>query len=469
MLTLTDLSERLDKKNKELKAASDLVLEQPQITAEDRQRVDDLAAEVDKLQADYEWALKLDNRMKAREQFLDEPRDTSVPVAPQLSNSAVARDPELDAAGGFRDIRDFMLAVTKSEKRMDNRLIPLIVDSNATLMNTAGSDEQMTVSDPYGGFLIPHILLPRLLKVDPEVDPTVNLVQNIPMAGPMVSIPARVDKTHYVATDAAATPQSYVGGIRVLFKSETQDASSSRIQFERVELHAHTAMGLVYATEEILQDSPQSMTAIINDGFRTQWNAKMFEYKLVGTGANQPEGILNAPSLVQVTRTASGQIVGQDVINIRERVWGYQNAIWLASYSAMAQLMETEIAFSSIPLFRPGSRTPGWGDNTSDDKPDMLLGRPIFFTEQCKTLGTAGDLICANWREYLWGSRQGEQMAESIHVRFAANERAFRFTWRGDGRTWWRSPLQLRNDTTTPSSPFSTGYTLSPYVTLTTA
>ncbi len=66
--------------------------------------------------------------------------------------------------------------------------------------------------------------------------------------------------------------------------------------------------------------------------------------------------------------------------------------------------------------------------------------------------------MCVNWGEYLVGTLQGIQMAESIHVRFENNERAFRITIRQGGEPWWRSDMTPVNSTAT----------LSPYVALAT-
>jgi hypothetical protein len=49
-----------------------------------------------------------------------------------------------------------------------------------------------------------------------------------------------------------------------------------------------------------------------------------------------------------------------------------------------------------------------------------------------------------NWSQYLEGTLQGLQSDESIHVRFLANERTFRFYLRNDGRGWWKSALTPR-------------------------
>ena len=83
------------------------------------------------------------------------------------------------------------------------------------------------------------------------------------------------------------------------------------------------------------------------------------------------------------------------------------------------------------------------------------MGKPIFFIEDCSALGDKGDIICGNWSQYLEGFRGGMDFAESMHVRFEYNERAFRVVTRNDGAPWWRTAL-------TPKK----GNTRSPFVTL---
>jgi len=83
----------------------------------------------------------------------------------------------------------------------------------------------------------------------------------------------------------------------------------------------------------------------------------------------------------------------------------------------------------------------------------MILGRPAYRVEQCAGLGTSGDIVLANWSQYLDSTYQPVEGVSSIHVRYLANETAFRFYTRNDGAAWWRSPLRPRNSSTT-LSPF---------------
>ena len=132
---------------------------------------------------------------------------------------------------------------------------------------------------------------------------------------------------------------------------------------------------------------------------------------------------------------------------MRARAYNYGNSIWIANHDTLVTLMGIYIPFSTIsaqPLFSPGNGT---------DKPDTLLGRPIYFSEYASTLADSGDLILADFSQYLEGSYQGMQSASSMHVRFLNHENAFKFWERCDGKSWWRSALTPQNGAAT-LSPF---------------
>lgn len=344
-----------------------------------------------------------------------------------------------DPKRGFKTPREFFVAVMQATIRgeTDDERLLYLRDKQAT----AGSDEAGTYAAPYGGFLVPAGFLPNLLSLAAEADPTAGRTTQIPMAAAKVSIPARTDKNHTTSVS---------GGLRVYRRSEAGTVDPSRMEFEQVELTATPLMGLSYATEELLVDSPISFAALIEAGFRTEYPAKILDEKLNGTGAGQMEGALKAPCLISITKEtgqAADTIVYQNLIKMRARCWGYGNAIWLYNQDTLPQLMQLV-----IPVGVGG--VPVWQGSAREGEPDTIFGRPAIETEYCPKLGDAGDILLGNWSQYLEGTYQPLESAESIHVRFIYNERTFRFTMRNDGRCWWRSAL----------TPKKSGDTLSPFV-----
>jgi len=350
-----------------------------------------------------------------------------------------------DPNKGFKSPREFMVAVMQAStegRTEDERLLFLRADESLKRHATVGSDEAGTYSDPYGNFLVPEGFSPNLLQTKAEVDPIGSRVTNVPMTAPSVKIPARVDKTH---------TNSVSGGFRVYRRAETEDVTPSRAQYEMVHLSATPLMGISYATEELMTDSPITYAALIEAGFRTEFKSKLINERLNGTGVGQFTGVLNCGAIIEVsaeTGQAADTIVWENVRNMRARCWDYANAVWLYNHDCLPQLMSMY-----MPIGTAGVAM--WQNSAREGEPDRLLGRPAIATEYLPTVGDAGDLLLAVWSEFLEGTYQQVEGAESIHVRFLYNERTFRFTMRNDGGPWWHSTLTPKN-----------GATLSPFVKL---
>ena len=403
---------------------------------------DNLTEAQEKDYAAYEGELESLNAKIAREEKLVEAERTMAAVpdrnrdTQQEANDRIGKieDNQMkDPMKGFKSPRDFFGSVIKARHgNVDSRLKPL--------QSAAGSDEHSTQDDAYGGFLVPEAMLPEMLKTDPEPDPMLGRLTNIPMNAPIVNINARVDKNH---------SSSVSGGLTVARNMETQSTSSSRMQFEKVKLEAYSLFGLTYATEELLSDSPMTIAALLQNGFRDEFTSHMINERLNGTGTGEHMGIMNSPALVSVAKETSqtaDTIVIDNIIKMRSRCWGYNNAVWLANHDCVPQLFQSNLASGSAGaiFYQPSLQA---------DMPDMLLGRPIYYTEYCKTIGDKGDIVLGNWTQYLEGLYQPLQSAESVHVRFLNNERAFRLSLRNAGAPWWRTALTPKNSSNT-LSPF---------------
>jgi len=346
---------------------------------------------------------------------------------------------EDDPNCGYATPREFLMDVMQTTQF---RTEP---SAQLKFLAAAGSDENSTQSDRYGGFLIPEGMAPGMLSIGAEGDPTAGRVTPVAMTSPVVRFNARVDKNHSTSVS---------GGLTVSRRAETQSPTASRMEFEQVKLEATGLFGLSYASEELLERSPISFVSILEAGFGTEFGSKMLKEKISGTGVGEALGILNSDATISVAKESAQSadtINGTNIIKMRSRAYNYSNCIWLANHDTYTQLVAAHTALTNddYPLFVHGNGT---------DVPDTLLGRPIFFTEYAKTLGDKGDLILADWSQYLWGTLGGTnpRRADSMHVRFLNHERTFKFWLHNDGQPWWRSAL----------TPVESSTTLSPFVVL---
>lgn len=419
----------------------DALLAKPELTEDESAEHDKLVAEADSINAKIgRVKAQIERQKQADKEAADLAANPTSNRRSQPDTAANTRittklASEDDPAKGFKTPRDYMTAVMNHGlgRKMDERLKPL-------QQATVGSDEQSGADNNYGGFLIPEAFSPDFLQVMPESDPMAGRVRSVPMDSPTVKFGARVDKNHST---------SVTGGLTVSRKAETVAATASRMQVEPVELTAFSLFGLAYATEEILVDSPRSFAALIAAGFSDEFTSKIIDERLNGTGVGEFLGVLNSPCLI--TQDAEGgqsadTIVYENVIKMRSRCWGYGSAIWLANHDTLPQLMllNQSVGTGGVPVWQPSAR---------EDYPDTLLGRPLIFTEYCQTVGAVGDLVCGNFMEYLEGTYQPLQSAESMHVRFINHERTFKFWLRNAGAPWWKSALTPKNSSTT-LSPF---------------
>lgn len=440
------------------------------LTAEPQKEYDDLRAQMGVL----ETSIKREEEHELAERHATPVSRTPADGADRPRVGRVGDGTAADPARGFRNHREFLMAVvdnrgvTLQEQVSDERLRPLaVVDDEGKNKGelafalpsafapvkgpraAAGSDEQGEYADQYGGFsLVASRLAPRPL-IGFEGDPTEGRVEQIPMETPMVEMEAAVDKDHTTSVS---------GGLTITRRAETAAMAASRQKIEMITLKASGSYGLSFATEELLADSPTSWIARLSNSFDRQWAAFALQEKLRGVGGAERLGVLTAldgsaaggPTISIAKEAAQGvgskTIISQNVLKMRAQCWGYGEAIWLANHDTYPQL-----AVLSIAVGVAGGLV--YQQSLTEDRPDMLLGRPIFYTEYASTVGAQGDLILGNWSQFMDGVYQPIQGAESVHVRFLNNERALRFTKRDCGAPSWRTPLTPAKSTS-KLSPF---------------
>lgn len=225
-----------------------------------------------------------------------------------------------------------------------------------------------------------------------------------------------------------------------------------------MELSLKKLIGLCYATDELLQDAA-ALESVIMQGFSEEFAFLLDEALYNGTGAGQPLGVMTSPALVSVARTTALHVWSEDVINMWARCWAKSrvNAVWFVNQAVEPELhrmnLGTGVAGAGVVMtYMP----PG---GLSQSPYGTLFGRPVIPIEQAQALGTTGDIMLADFGEYIMIEKGGMQNASSIHVRFINDETTFRFVMRVDGQPAWNAPL----------TPFrGAAGTLSPFVVLTT-
>jgi HK97 family phage major capsid protein len=333
----------------------------------------------------------------------------------------------------FETSRDFFSAVLRSSvtKQADPRF--------AQYRAATGLSEAVP-SD--GGFLLPENVVseiyqaPRMIggNVLPKID-MLPLTQ-----GNSAKIPAADASSH--------ASGSVAGGIISYWGNEAPTMTASKPQFRQMSLELNKVYGLVYVTDDMLEDMDM-MAAYINKNVPKAIELNIEDKIFNGTGKGQPLGILKSPCLVSQAKTTSQTketITALNLFNMysRQLAGTVGNSVWYYNQDALPQLMT--LTQGNVNLWLPGGQI-------KDAPYGMLLGRPMFPSEYCATLGTVGDIILADMSQYQGIEKKGIKSNVSIHVEFLTDQSVFKFSKRFDGQPKLDKAITPLNSAVT-QSPF---------------
>ena len=292
-----------------------------------------------------------------------------------------------------------------------------------------------------GGFLVPTEFLADMQSVMAEtaiVRPRATIIR---MRRRSIQIPV-LDQT-----GTTSSRPHWFGGMVFYWAEEASAKTITNATFRQVDLTAHKLIGYTRASDELLDDSAISLSDFlagpVGMAGGISWNE---DYTFInGTGAGQPLGVIPAPATITVNRAAANAISFADLANMMENFLPTGRGVWLITQSALSDIIQM-----SGPT---GNASYIWQPNARDGIPGSLLGFPVIWTEKCPRIGTAGDVILADWRFYLIGDRQATTIESTEYDQWAYDQTSWRAVHRVDGQPWLSAPLTYY-DGTTQVSPF---------------
>lgn len=332
-----------------------------------------------------------------------------------------------DPRAGFKNFGDFALAVKDAcqpGKRPDDRL--------ALMMKTPAGLNETTSAE--GGFLVPLEYSRKILERVFAANNLLAMTDGYTVAGNSIAFPRNAETSR--------ANGSRWGGVRAHWKSEGDQAAASMPTFGRLTLTLHKLLVMAFASDELLADTQgvvleQYLTRVAGD----EINFVVSDAIINGTGTGQPQGILGADCLVTVDAEVDqdpATLTANNILAMWSRLFApcRAHAVWLINQDVEPQLHAMTVGTGSAAVL--GYLPPGGLSN----KPyATLLGRPVLPVEWCPTLGTTGDILLADLRQYVTATRGLVESALSIHLRFDYDESTFRFVFRVDGQPWWSAAL----------------------------
>lgn len=327
----------------------------------------------------------------------------------------------------FKSLGHFMYDVRAARTRMSDALEKYSVAMKAI----SGEGEQVQAD---GGFLAPATFSNTLLEKSLNGS-FLQRCMSIPCAGPMVRVPAVVDDTRKPGT-------VMYGGVTTAYVPEGGAyPASGKVQVAMVELKPQKLVSKVAITEELLEDNAISAEGLVNRVVPEAIRLVREQKVLFGTGSGEPLGAFglvdgtSTKCAVAVTRSGANTIAIGDLTGMSAALYGpsVPNAIWLYNrpkcYGQLRQL-----AISNY----------GQGRQIDQKWAESFEGMPAESSiHAMNDMGTAGDIMLADFSQYILATKGGVRSKVSLELRFDYGENVYCFVIREDGQPWWKSALRI--------------------------
>jgi HK97 family phage major capsid protein len=250
-----------------------------------------------------------------------------------------------------------------------------------------------------GGFLVPWVLTEKVLNYTAAaiVRPRATVV-------PMTSLQQAVPSLS--AFDESDGAQA-LGGMKFSVVEEGDAIPATAPAFDRLQLEARKYGGYLQdVPAELLSDASSAMGdllgRIIAEGYGW-WEDELW---INGTGAGQPQGLVNAPGAYTVNRAADGAVGLTDLAAMMEALHPQAErgaACWLVNSQVFDGLLTLSLGVGDSPsdTYVPASEWL-WFDTAAGCW--RLIGLPCFPHDHNPALGDPGDCMLADLGQYLIGS-----------------------------------------------------------------
>ncbi len=305
------------------------------------------------------------------------------------------------------------------------------------------NDHEMK-TDELGGFLVPDKFIPEIKMVSLESSVIRPRATVIPAASPSPDETVKMPALDQTGTNGTGL----YGGISVVWIDEGDLKPQKETAFKEITLSPYEVAGRLVVTDKLLRNAP-AIDALVAKLFRGAINAAEEDAFFNGAVAGRPTGYIPHAATIAVNRATANRIGYADIVNMFASKLNGGSYVWVASSSAIAELMKMK-DFESADSDAPNL---AWQTDARAGMPGTLLGLPVLSSDLVPTLGTKGDLSLCDFSYYLIKDGYGIAIDASPHVHFVNNKTVIKAFWNVDGKPWMTAPLTLRNGTT-KVSPF---------------
>lgn len=194
------------------------------------------------------------------------------------------------------------------------------------------------------------------------------------------------NQIHFATVDDTANSASIVG--------ENTSFSTTDLTFGTKVLDAYKYVTAVFPVSvELLEDSEYPLIPFIQEALATRLGRKWNYDLTLGTGSDQPQGVVPACTVGKTAGLASS-VAADELIDLLHSVdASYRNgAVWMmndSTYAAIRKLTDDNGQFI-------------WGPGLNGASQDMLLGKPIIVNNDMADIGaSAKPIMFGNFKKYI--------------------------------------------------------------------
>ena len=353
-----------------------------------------------------------------------------------LPGGGAAPQDKAREARPFNSLGEQLQAVVNAAKThtVDKRLLQV---NNAVMGSNEGAGAD-------GGFALQEDFAGKILESAVSTGDILSRVDTY-------TVGANSNAARWLMVDETDVSASVFGGVQMYWASEGATVAASRPRFKEMKLDLDKMMGFAYATDELLQDAA-FMSGFFGSAFTLASNRLLEDSILCGDGSGKPTGIMKSKALITVDAEAGQKAETLNAQNIlrmwsRALVSNRKNMVWLMHPDLEDQLPQLMLGDKLIWMPEGG---------ISGAQYQTILGRPVLFNDNCQAIGTRGDVLLADLKQYMLLKKGTAKQDWSMHVEFLTDQMCFRMVLRCGGTPKMDAPVTLKNSTRTRS----------PYVTL---
>jgi len=224
------------------------------------------------------------------------------------------------------------------------------------------------------------------------------------------------------------TDDNEYGGIVFQWKGEGAEKPETEPSFSQKQIQTHELCGYTEVSERLISRSAIDIVQLLSNLGRGALSYTLDRAIIRGSGAGQPAGIINEAGIRSIARLTAGTVTYQDLINLKHLVKpAHRSGAIFTLEDSVLQALEGLFDNEGRPLLMA---------SVAGAPADRLIGYPyvVSTAPNQPVVGTSGDIIFGNPREYVLAMEEEITIARSNDYKFRDNLVAFKFFLVAGGR-----------------------------------